>query len=1456
MKCMLGVLFLISAICLNAQTITSKSSGGAWNNSETWIGNSVPGENNDVVIDGPVSVTSATGCRNITINSGGILQNGGGYGWLALQINGICTNNGIIRNNPDGNLFQIVVWGNVNNNGIWTCHETFFPVKNFQTISQGSGKYFDSNVRLSDNNGYTYNTGSLTAGSDIRFNKDLYMQGYIGGVGDIWQTFDMAGRELRLTGTSHCYRGVIKNANNLYILENAYLTDMNFEGITNIRGRGMILNGGVTFSGTTTVWDTLQNGGGLGWFAVQFKGELINNGHIKNNPSGNTLQVVAWGNVQNNGLWTCGDTYFPAKENQVISQGSGKSFNSKVKFSDHNGYAYTSGSLSAGSDLTFEREVDMMGYVQDVGDSRRPVEMNYHNLTLIKGASAFRGIVKNTNDLTILDDARIWDIRFEGNTTIKGRGRIDDGGVWFKGNITVADTIQNGGWLGWLTVHIDGSLTNNGIIKNSSVGNLLLVEVWGDVHNNGAWINDKLYLPGKYEQHISQSDGKCFNANVKFSDEGGYSYTSGKIIAASDLTFKREVDLRGYVVDVGDRWNTLYMEGNDLTLSGEANIYNGAVKDANDFTTLDNGRINNITVEGNTNIKGTGRIDNGECVFIGSITVIDTLQNGGWMGWITPRVYGNVINYGNIKNSRYGNELWLDVHGNTYNYGTWNNRGINIYTDGKDRIIEGAFNCTIYAYRSGDPAGGRLVIESKMINNRELILRDGIEVLINQGAALINNTEIKENGYITNNGAFQSIHNLEWWSPLNSGLQAEINLVDRSGLVDVTATSYKNAAHPLMLASIRQWLRVTGNGKVGSYKITFHYNEELLNGNDENNLEVYLSPDSGKTWKRISSPLNITRDPGNNTIIVGTDTYPLTYGFGDFILSSGNSIYVPSISAAIGGRKQIRVGPPNRYSISYWNNGDQPTDQFAIVLNTNRGVHIKSVISKVIATGESIELPVDSLSYGFKDEVILIIQPLGPKEVRSFDVVLTSEPGVNISTAMAMEPITFTAVALWIGGAVLEEFISSSIVEGCYEMWRPVSNDKTLWDASVDCVGKSVKKAVNVENGLQGIAEKGAEDIVKKTGKGALWPVFLAKDVFDCMGNTIKGMKDYVNGNFDKQDLELTKVTSWDPNAKEGPGGFGAQGFMATAAPMTYTIFFENKKEATAAAYEITIVDTLDANVYDISSVEFGAMSHPIGTYKKEGNILTWNFLAIELPPNITPPEGEGWVKFTVRLKSNLPTGTQITNRAVIKFDLNPWLATNRYMNTLDFDPPVTTPRTIYRIQSQNEVELIWDNYDGSGSGVKNTMVYMANNDGPFTLAATVKGNSVKLPVEPNITYRFYILSTDNVGNTEINPVSTMEILTGVEETKIVPEEFALCQNYPNPFNPATTISYALPEKGSVELKIYNAIGEEIAILFKENKEAGYYNFRWEPAGLSTGVYIYQIKFNNIVQSKKMIYLK
>lgn len=98
---------------------------------------------------------------------------------------------------------------------------------------------------------------------------------------------------------------------------------------------------------------------------------------------------------------------------------------------------------------------------------------------------------------------------------------------------------------------------------------------------------------------------------------------------------------------------------------------------------------------------------------------------------------------------------------------------------------------------------------------------------------------------------------------------------------------------------------------------------------------------------------------------------------------------------------------------------------------------------------------------------------------------------------------------------------------------------------------------------------------------------------------------------------------------------------------------------------------------------------------------------------------------------------------------------------------------------------------------------------------------------------------------------------TGVtEESKTTPEGFSLHQNYPNPFNPTTTLSYTISKPSFVSLKVYDVLGNEIASLVNEYKQAGNYKVEFNAEGLASGIYFYKIKADVFNQVKKMIYLR
>jgi PKD repeat protein len=141
--------------------------------------------------------------------------------------------------------------------------------------------------------------------------------------------------------------------------------------------------------------------------------------------------------------------------------------------------------------------------------------------------------------------------------------------------------------------------------------------------------------------------------------------------------------------------------------------------------------------------------------------------------------------------------------------------------------------------------------------------------------------------------------------------------------------------------------------------------------------------------------------------------------------------------------------------------------------------------------------------------------------------------------------------------------------------------------------------------------------------------------------------------------VNLLVVGSWDPNDKIAePGGKEPTFSIEPDRRIHYTVQFENKEEATADAIYVRVVDTLDQDL-DWGTLAMGPMSHPetcSWDFDPYTGVITWFCDQIMLPPNVNPPEGEGYFTYSIKPQESLPNGTEISNAAWIRFDYNPWL--------------------------------------------------------------------------------------------------------------------------------------------------------------------------------------------------------
>jgi hypothetical protein len=112
--------------------------------------------------------------------------------------------------------------------------------------------------------------------------------------------------------------------------------------------------------------------------------------------------------------------------------------------------------------------------------------------------------------------------------------------------------------------------------------------------------------------------------------------------------------------------------------------------------------------------------------------------------------------------------------------------------------------------------------------------------------------------------------------------------------------------------------------------------------------------------------------------------------------------------------------------------------------------------------------------------------------------------------------------------------------------------------------------------------------------------------------------------------------------------------------------------------------------------------------------------------------------------------------------------------------------------------------------------------------------------------------------NTVLDSLDLWNITTTniYQEEFLKPNSIRLQQNYPNPFNPVTTINYQIPELSFVTINVFDVLGNEIETLVNEEKPIGTHTIEFDASSLPSGIYFYQLKTNNITQTKKMILLK
>jgi hypothetical protein len=110
----------------------------------------------------------------------------------------------------------------------------------------------------------------------------------------------------------------------------------------------------------------------------------------------------------------------------------------------------------------------------------------------------------------------MYDMSIRDSITLAGTTTFTNGNITLDGFATVADTLQNGGGLGWFTIRAAGGLYNQGVIRNNPKANVLLISAGKNIINAGSWKNDRTTLIDSVNQTITLVNGTPILSNVRF----------------------------------------------------------------------------------------------------------------------------------------------------------------------------------------------------------------------------------------------------------------------------------------------------------------------------------------------------------------------------------------------------------------------------------------------------------------------------------------------------------------------------------------------------------------------------------------------------------------------------------------------------------------------------------------------------------------------------------------------------------------------------------------------------------------------------------------------------------------------------------------------------------------------------------------------------------------------------
>ena len=277
-----------------------------------------------------------------------------------------------------------------------------------------------------------------------------------------------------------------------------------------------------------------------------------------------------------------------------------------------------------------------------------------------------------------------------------------------------------------------------------------------------------------------------------------------------------------------------------------------------------------------------------------------------------------------------------------------------------------------------------------------------------------------------------------------------------------------------------------------------------------------------------------------------------------------------------------------------------------------------------------------------------------------------------------------------------------------------------------------------------------------------------------------------------------------DPNDLLGPSGYGSAGYLTPGGALPYTIEFSNEKTAEVPADNVVVTEQLSPNLnwstFQLGAIGFGSYvvvvptgltsystrvdaTATLGVYvdidaslNLNTGLLTVTFTSLDpttldtpsnplvvfLPPDRNPPNGEGYINYTIQPKAGLATGATINALASIVFDTNAAIPTPQITNAIDAGPPTSTVASLPATTTTPSFTVAWSGSDGAGPGIASYNVYVSDG-GAYTLwQSDTTATSAIFTGKAGHEYEFYSVATDPLGLVQPEPATAQAMTTVV----------------------------------------------------------------------------------------------